>query len=430
MFLSGQTDKAYTLDMADQPMNLSGLSFRIGEVRNETGVADGRFGTVYTGLLNTSRELVVKNGLALNLQAALLRNTPDPDLPRATLLVRYFRIDEEMTATTEHRRLQLEASLQLTGSYGLTVEYGPRTVTRVDGGLDVTSGHARALADAVAELLLDLDRDVREGVVMSKAPAGEIDPTLLPNGAFYSLADYRAGRVDTALSLKLENRNVALVSNQITYYEADFTRTEEVSRRDVRELWGYHHGGVSYLYLQQRFYSIRNDEDNRVLVAVPGGIIDPEQAVVGGLLLGAVGGALAGSMHLRGKEEFFELDLQSGSLNPQQAPDDGEAYRDRILIHHVSPAGRPDLRLHFGGAEYLIPPGEFVNLGEAGKVLLTFEGQKRKPYSNDVWQTEGRPALYTVEITDKGKIKLTRQSDANAEVAVYAILSGSLNTGR
>ncbi|MGB3798966.1 MAG: hypothetical protein WA952_04075 [Lewinella sp.] len=433
LLLTAQTDKVYTLDISDQKIDLNGLSFRIGEVMDETGVTDGRFGTVYTGLLNNGRDVTIQNGIAMNFKSALVRNTTQAELPAANLAVRFLRLSEELTPTSERRRLQLEAMLEMPGTDGDPVRYGPRIVTRVEGGIDVTGGHPAALADVLSELLHLLDEDLQNGVAADPL-AGGIKPAELPNGAFYSVADYRAGRVDAGLSLERQSRNLVYRHEGTPFFRAAFDRPAEVSRSDVRELWGYHHEGVSYLYIQRNFYSIQEDAEGTTLVAIPGGITDPEamtkQAAIGGLLLGAIGGAIAGSIRSGSNEEFFQLDLNSGALLPRPGTEQSVSYADRILLHNIASVDTPEMLAALGGKQYRLGPGQFADLDGAGELTVGFDGQQEDSREYKIWGTEGRPALYILDINKKGKITLVRGSDEQAKQAAQAAADGEILPAR
>ena len=316
--------KPYTLDIDDKIVDFTGLDFRIANVRDETGVTDGRYGRVYTGMVNNGRDLEIESGMEMNWRAALLRSTIDRSARPATLVVRFFRLDEEITTTSERRRLQLEAALELTDGEGRPVLYGPRFVSEVRGGMDVTGGHADAVVAAITQILHELQDDVRAGNLASPNGDGPIDPLALPDGAVYSVADLRAGRVDTTVQLEPVGSKPVYRAEGLTFYEANFARGEGVGRREVRELWGYVYGGEIYLYLQRRFYGIRVDGNGRLLVAVPGGITDPEtltkQTVLGGGLFGAVGGAMAATANHRQSSEYFTINLRSGALEARAMP--------------------------------------------------------------------------------------------------------------
>lgn len=380
-------------------------------------------------MLNNQRDLVVQDGLEVNLGAALLRNSREEGLPRATLLVRYLRIDEEITVTGERRRLQLEAALEVAAPDGEAWVYGPLQVSEVKGGLEVTDGHAGALASSLSELLHELDAAVREGRTGEPLAAAFTAPADLPDGAYYSVADFRAGRVDTSVHLAFVGREIAWLNETGTFYEAEFIRPEELSRRDFRELWGYQHEGTSYLYLQRNYYSIQTDKERRTYVAIPGGVVDVEtrtkQAAIGGLLFGAVGGAVAGLAGGRSKDDLYTLDLVSGALAPQPGPVDTEHFTDRILVHHVSPAGSPDLVVQFNGKEYELSPGAYTVLDTGGSLGLSTPAPSVKPLSKSIWTTEGKPAVYTVEITEKGRIELTRGSTERAEETARGVASAA-----
>ncbi len=431
--LYGQTNKVYTLDLSGEQIDLSGLTFRVDRVIDRTGVTDGRFGTVFTGMLNNQRDLVVQDGLELNLAAALMRSATDRKLPTGTLQVSYLRIDEEITLSSERRRLQLEAALEMTDPSGRLRVYGPLQVSRVEGGLDVTSGHARALAESLSELLQQVDQLVREGEFTDGSELTALPPADLPDGVLYSVADYRAGRVDTSVRLALEWREEIWLTDTGTFYEAGFIRPENYSRRDLRELWGYQHEGTTYLYLQRKYYSLQTDAVGQTLVAIPGGVVDTEartkQAALGGLLFGAVGGAIASSVGGRGRDDVYTVNLMSGALGPHESPqsvaDKTEDYANRILLHHISPAGSPGLLLRFGGSEYVLTPGAYTVLDAGGALTVSLPEEDSKSLTKNIWITEGEPALYTVVVNAKGKIELTRGSTESAVETVRRVAGGA-----
>ena len=426
--LLAQSRKGHPLDLADVSLDLSGLSFRVNEVRDETGVVDGRYGTVYTGMLNKTRDLVIPTGLELNWKTAFLRNTADRNLPTATLLVRFFRLDEEITATSERRRIQLEAALALTEDGAV---YGPQVVTSVQGGLDVTSGHPDAVAAALVELLGRLEADVQAGNLADAGPRGKVAYGSLPDGVYYSAADYRIGKPDTDFTLTMTGRQRGFAVDGMDLYEADFRLPEDVSRRRLREIWGCQYGGVAYLYLQGRFYAIRTDADGTSVVGVPGGITDPEaltkQMAVGGLMLGAVGGAIAGSIKMQSEEEVFQIDLTSGALEPYAAGHEQVPHPNRILLHYVAGPDSPDITASVGDRQYRLAPGQYIDLDEEGALTLASADGSGKPRSYRIWDTVGQPTLFVADVNAKGKVTLTRAGEAQARQAAAAADSGIIH---
>ena len=50
-----ENQKLYSPDIADKIVDFTGPDFRTADARDETGVADGRFGRVYTAMVNKGR---------------------------------------------------------------------------------------------------------------------------------------------------------------------------------------------------------------------------------------------------------------------------------------------------------------------------------------------------------------------------------------
>ncbi|WP_116125722.1 hypothetical protein [Lewinella sp. IMCC34183] len=426
--------QTYELDLSDQLVDLSGLSFRVDNVVDETGVTDGYYGRVYTGLLNKGRDLEFLFGPEQNLTALLLRNTVDRSLPPATLVLRFLRIDEEILNASERRRLQLEAILEQPDAEGNVLRYGPRQVAQFDGGLDVTGGHATALAAALVDVLHQLDADLRNGNTATEATAAN-GP--LPDGAYYSVADYRAGRVDTTFNLILTERIPTRQEENLSFYTAEFDRPDTISRRDVRALWGYHHAGTDYLFLQRNFYSLQRDGDGQVFVAVPGGILDPEEMTKQGVrnaavvsAFGLLGAVLMHPRDVYGSAEYFQLNGNSGALEPiLGAGTVSGPVSDSIYLLNNSTFDHQILQVRLGDRQFVIPPGHYVAVTDGGLLELSADGAS-KPLAKKIWGTPGQPAVYSCSVTDRGKIALIRGSNESAQAAARSAASGTLRAAR
>ena len=315
LFLLAQRTKTYALDISSTPVELAGLSFNVTRVVDGTDNTEGFYGQVYTGLLNKTRKLAIKDGMELNLSAGLMRSITDKNLPQATLHIHLLRIDEEITMTSERRRLQLMASLELDGQH-----YGPRQYTEVKGGLDVTAGHPDALAKALSVVLHELDADLVSGQTGATALADDPLPKGLPNGAYYSVADFRIGRVDTTAKLHFRGAEVGQYVDERAYYRARFLRPRTMKWKEHREFWGYHHEGRSFVFLQDQYYEVAPNAQGRMLVSIPEGLTDVEAmtkwTAMGAGVGGLVGGLMIGNGSNRGGATVYELDLATGSLTP------------------------------------------------------------------------------------------------------------------
>ena len=315
LLVFGQRTKTYALDISSTPIELAGLSFNVTRVVNGTGNSEGIYGQVYTGLLNKARDLTIRNGMELNLGAGIMRGITDRSLPQATLYVHLLRIDEEITMSSERRRLQLMASLEVDGQH-----YGPRQYTEVKGGLDVTSGHAEALAEALSVVLHELDANLLDGQTGTTALADNPLPKGLPNGAYYSVADFRIGRVDTTAKLHFRSAEIGQYVDDQAYYRARFLRPRAMKWKEHREFWGYHHEGRSFVFLQDQYYEVAPNDQGRMLVSIPEGLTDVETmtkwTAVGAGVGGLVGGVVIGNGLNRGGATVYELDVTTGSLTP------------------------------------------------------------------------------------------------------------------
>lgn len=426
--------QVFQLDVSRTSVDLSGLSYYVSEVRNETGVTDGRYGEVYTGMLNSRRSVIFKVSMEHNLLVTLLRNTTERELTAGTLLVRYLRVDEDHSQEVQQRELRIEAVLEVAGQDGTTLQYGPRQVSRVARALDVSAGHSRALASALSELLRLLDADRQAG--RQAPPAAPLArPTgYRPEGAYYSLADYRAGRVDTTLRLMLAEHRVARVSEQAIFYEVDFRRPDSLSRRALAPVWGYHRGGKDFLFVENRLLSLERDTAGQLFVAVPGGLQDPKASTVRELknvaltsTFGLIGTLFTKSSDIHGEQELFLVDERSGGLQSQLAARETRGYLDSILLLNVSPPNATPLSVRFDGVTYRIPPGSYVAVAGGGALFI---GPDDRPQEVTLRQSPDQPTVYTLTGRGGGRVKVERGSDANALATARSAAAGVLRRAR
>ena len=435
-FLSAQHRQPYVLELSElPPPSLDSLFFNVTDVVDATGVTDGRHGSVYTGVVNNKRDLVLENSLALSLKASLLRAVTDFGRPQATLSVHYLRIDEELTMNRERRRLQLVASLTLAAEEGegTSLHYGPRQYTEVKGGLDVTEGHATALLRGLSELLRQLDDDVRTGrtTELNDLASTFTPDDELPDGAYYSVIDFRTGRVDPSLQLEIKEVEVVGSVGGRPYHRADFQRpATRDDRQQYREVWGYHHQGRDYRYLQETFYELQPDTAGNILAVVPD-MLDVEQStkrlLVSSILFGAMGAALTKPVTTQEATEVYRLDLTTGTLQPMVFGTDASTVAGRIILHHVSAVPNYSLTIEVNGSEYLLPTNTYIAVDQPGRIVLTAGHGKAKPYYRDIALAAiDRPALYQISIDGKGRIDFDRMDQAMANVAATAVANGRL----
>ncbi len=428
-------EKSYVLDLGTTTTDLTGLSYNVGQVIDATGIEDGVYGRVYTGMLNNGRPLTFAGGgLAPNLTGQLLRSVTERDRPQATLVVHYLRIDEEITMASESRRLQLLASLELSGPDGAPLRYGPAQTVRVKGGLDVTAGHATALADVLTEVLRALDAGVRAGRNSDTDLSYNPLPEGLPNGAYYSVADFRLGRVDTSLQLSLKKQEMAGYVDGQAFQQLTFERPERDERQQVRELWGYHYRGASYVAIQNTYYQVQPAADGSMLTVVPDGIIDPEwltkRTALNGALFGALGVVAMSGRTSKEPTDLYRLDLTSGALLPSSKGFDATAMANTIMLHYTGAVGQDALVVVLDGEPHLVPPGAYLSIDHSTRLTLSPAGGG-KPYYREVKPSNyGEPALYTVDIDRRGKIAFRQEGQPLARAAAEAAVSGRIPAAR
>ena len=420
----------FVLDLSQETMDVGELSYYVNEVRDETGVTDGHYGEVYIGMLNCRRLVAFEHSMEQNLVLPLLRNTADRSLPPASLLIRYLRLEEDHSHYLQRRELRIEAILELPGADGSPRQYGPRQVTRVASGMEVSGGHVRALVSALTELLQLFDTDLRNGAAVSSVAEERPAPGTRPEGVYYSLSDFRAGRVDTTLRLILGEQRVARVAEQAVFYEVDYRRPDSLARRDLRTLWGYHRGGTDYLYVEDRLLSLERDTAGQLFVAVPGGLQDPKASTVQGLKnvaliqgLGVASVFFTKSSDVHGNQELFLVDERSGGLHSPLAARATRGYLDSILLLNVSPPDQPALSVRFGEATYRIPSGSYVAVAGEGELVI---GPDNKPQRVKLRQTIDQPTVYTLTYTGRGRAKVERGSTDNALATARSAAAGVL----
>ena len=434
-YLDSQTHKPYVLDLSTVFPTLDSLSFNVTDVIDATGVTDGHFGSVYTGPFNSARDLVFEGSMALSLKTSLLRAVTQMDRPKATLLIHYLRIDEEVGMKTDRRRLHLIASLTLptTQKEETSRHYGPREVLAVRGGLfDKTSGHAPALMEGLTDLLRLLDQDVRAGLITTQVHSTEstVKPDL-PDGAYYSVVDFRTGRVDTSLHLALKEMEIVGTVGELPYRRADFLRpAARSSRENYRELWGYRHDGRDYRYLQQTFYELQSDTAGNVLTVIPD-LLDVEETtkrvVVGQMMFGLMGALLTKPATKQDSTEVYRLDLTNGTLHPVAITPNLATVGGRIILHHTSEVPDYILTIEVKGATYTLPANTYITMDEPGRIVLTAGHGKAKPYYRDIaLGANNQPTLYRIVIDEKGRIDFDHRKQTEALAVASAVTDGTI----
>ena len=429
-YLLAQPSGPYRLDLSNTVVSLDSLSFNVAHVVDRTGITDGIYGQAYTGLMNRPRPLTIKNGLELSVLTSLLRGVTDPGRPAVTLEIHHLRIEETIKVTGENRHLQLSASLRCEQADGAQVHYGPYQVTDVQWAVDATLGHPRALAVALREALTGLDHLLREGITGMAPTYTATGIPEMADGALYSVADYRNGRVDTSLQLQFVGQYVVGDRGGTVFHQAHFAVPH--GRKHYRELWGYHNAGITYRYLQDNFYEIGQDTIGNTFIIVPGGLIDGEEytkrAATNTLLFGVVGALVTTGDKARYATDVYNLDISSGALSPVFDPTlTRPVTTSPIILYHVSEDQTFGLTIEVNGTAHSVPAGTYLTVEQAAAIVLTASHGKAKPYYRDISPaTPDEPTLYQIAIDDRGRITFLRENQARAREVATAIAAGDV----
>ncbi len=437
LLLYAQPAYPHLLDLDQHPVQQGSRAFNVIEVVDSTTYTEWGYGKVYTGLVNTRRPLHFENGLTLVLKQALLRGVEDRDLPTARLVVHDLRIDEEITPTSEHRRLQLLASLELLQDSS-TTRIGPLLETEVHGGIDVTRGHAAALSEAIGRLLDRFD------LVVEPATAGLPGPTYVhetsrshrPDGAYHGYADYRIGRVDTSVHLSARATRVQAGLGKLSFRAAYLEPGPDAQPRDLKEVWGYHVDGHSYLQMNKKFYEITQDEEGRTLVYIEEGLFDPEAMrvqLVGGALGGVVGMMVFAVASGSGEEtpRLYEIDLRHGSLTPYEMTYPPIRVGRRTMLTSAEPPGGRHIEVHRPGETQSLGPGEYLLLEPGEQVSFATVGFRWEPVAKRL--REGsleRPVLYRISVVDSGGVRIRKTSSLAAQHFRESLEAGAVEPAR
>ncbi|WP_157974389.1 hypothetical protein [Lewinella sp. IMCC34183] len=429
LLLYGQKTRHLLLDLDDHPILQHDRSFIAVEAVDATGAGTGGYGNVYTGLVNTHRELHFRGGLTNTLKKALLLGVADPAMPRARLIVHDLRIDEEITMTSERRRLQLLVSLELTRDEEPLL-LGPLQEAEIQGGMDVTGGHSRALSEAIGRLLDRFDTLLSEGKLPTN-PAGfvrETDPSRLPDGAYHTYADYRIGRVDTSVHLIAGPPRWQANRVGLTFSEVSLEAGADQRVRNRKAVWGYHVDGRSYLQLANKFHELKKDREGRTLVFVKGGLVDPEritkQVVIGSAVGGLLGGALASAVSRPAQAHtLFEVDLRTGGLIPYEVAVAVRKSEPATLVS-AEPEGGQSIIVHRNGERQFLHPGEVLLVDPEESLSFTIPGGPRKSDGKDFRAgITDQPALYQLSVRPSGVVKVDRLKGQAAREARTRITS-------
>jgi hypothetical protein len=432
--VSQKSPSPHHLDFSHRDLPDTRLSFNVTAVRNETRVIDNTYGTAYTGMFNKERTVAFENGMETQLSALFLRNIRNRDLPEATLVMHFFRLDEEITPSSERRRLQMQASLEVENADGTFTTYGPVEGTELRSGMDVTAGHETAIVKKLATMVRELDDLVRTRTVAT--PVDETTFTPMPpglgNGAYHSILDFRAGEVDTRVQAALFRKEDIATYKGHTHQVVGLRPIMSTRGRELRRVWGYHYLGRSYLNLNGEFYELSVDEHGQVFVVIPEGITDTQAMTERVITAGAVGGLIGGVIMAAtspGNQEgtvAYEVDLRTGELaeeSPRFLPPEREQIG--IIFHHDSPLNAQAVKLSTPEGEVTVEPGEYVLLDHDQKVTVSVVGNSRERRTT-MFRRSGKsyPNYYVAKVDARRRLELEWLSYNEARDACAKVKAG------
>ncbi len=437
LMLCGQRVRPHLLDLADYPIEQSDRSFIVTDVIDSTTYGDSGYGVVYTGLANIRRNLQFRGNLTVVLKQALFLGITDRDLPRARLIVHDLRIDEEIILTSERRRLQLRASLEIMRD-GTPVRLGPLQETEVKGGIEVTGGHPAALSDAIGRLLDRFHLMHAGGGEETRAASyvRDTDPLLRPDGVYHTYTDFRMGRVDTSVHLQVWGIRTQAELDHMTFLTASPYARQEEQARDLKAIWGFHEGGHSYLQVARKFYELVEDGRGNTLVYVKGGILDPQVTsaqMLGGALGGALGVAMASSLTNSTEQLYhlYRLDLKTGGLSPYEISYEKVYVAGRTMLYSKVAPGGGQIEVHRTTGTELLGPGEYLLLEPGEEVSFSVQGSRGEPVSRQLREGSRRlPSLYRLSIQNSGGVGISKANRNVTRQLRSRIESGRIEPAR
>ena len=423
--LAGQP-APYEIDFTSPVANRHDMPFYLTAVVDRS-LNDGIVGTAHTGGANKARDIRLRYGTEVALLRALRFNRTEPrgNRPAATLNLLLLTLSETILMAKETGRIDLAATLSVETEGGEMVHYGPASYSEVSGGLDVTGGHKKRLLEGLTSIMEQLAVAYTNGRTLS-APVPEYRPLIgpIPNGAYHSQLDFALGRIDTTIGLTPSSLRPIATYGKVSFSQAKMERAAGVSRRDLDELYGYHHEGRHYLQVKGRFFEVGRTPDGKVVGFLPRDLyrVMGEQqtraAILGAAFGGAIGGVIAGAAGAGAEDGnalvLYQFDPRSAGFQPvidsteQTAASVAAtnlAELDPIHFFYLAPEAdaTPDLIVTATGQTHRLRPGDHLSFTTATEVSYTVEGggKTRTKTLQPPAKSGNPPEVYTVRLDGK-----------------------------
>ena len=317
--LNGQ--KPFEIRMDEAVPSRNELPFNLTGVNDLTETMDV-IGTVHTGLLNKPRQARLQYGTEGGLLyiAKPTAGNYGPEVPTATLNLLQLKVSETILAMKEIGRIEMVATLTLETPEG-SMQYGPAQFESTKSGMtDVTAQHKSRITEALDQVL----RSLADAYLAGNEIAGAI-PDYTPlkddiaNGVYRTGLDFMMARTTPDLVLLPNKQRVAGSIGEVEFLQVNFKRGENVRRKDVDKIYGYHLNGESYLFVKNRFYSVKRLADGRIMAYLPKDLyrILDEGATIGYAVGGILGGILGAALDDSNTLVRYELDLATGRFLPE-----------------------------------------------------------------------------------------------------------------
>ena len=321
VFNLGAQDKPYVLSTEKPVLYRDAVSFKITAVEDLSN-GDKYVGRAHTGMMNKARDIVIDGGVEAGLLTMLEpgMRQPEKNKPSATFNLLHLKLSETILATRETGRIEIAATLSITGEDGTTKHYGPVQFELTEaGGMNATARHDDRLDLALNNLLEQFEGAFRADETIDAAkPAYHPLEGEIANGAYRSALDFKMGI--TSPDLELVPKTFKLIDDYDGRGVSSvvFDRGPGVKKKDLGQLFGYHFDGRSYILVKNHFYEIFRLEDGRIVATLPRDLytIATEQQLWGYAIGGVVGSAIASAGDGPNDLIRYTFKIESGEFIP------------------------------------------------------------------------------------------------------------------
>lgn len=377
-----QAQKTYYIDLANQPLTVSGRTFFIKQV------ADGRpnrvagIGSVLRGMVNVPHPADLRPSPALAVQAVCDAQLPARPTDQPVLaVVRALFVQENLTFTTEEARDDVALDFYLLDAAGQAHFAQSTTATVTSSGLETTGRHGRQLVQALQTCLTQLAPtdwsrvaagpalSVAEAVAGQAGAAGSTFPILAETerkaGFYRTFQDFRDNTpVETPALVVSTKPNTQRGWEGSDSYAPFLQRPDGSAGEALRGAWGFSDGKQLFIYHRNGYYLlVPQGHDFRFL----GPSAPDPQAMTTGAILGGVAGGLIAASSTSNKPVDYGLDLRTGRIAPLERATAIPLRAERptqVFVYRPRSAKGPVVRVRLGADQPVreLAVGDYLEL--------------------------------------------------------------------